>query len=152
IVEIATIAKPAPSSAVANVYRVERRLAWQQDARILDLAVVGDEMLVLDTAGLTRYQRQEGSWKKEESATLDVPMARDARGHLTTEGENFTAEVAGLSCRGSWRPMFQVECSPGGRFTLGRNTIEEAGRPAYIARAEWSGRSVVAETDGSIRL
>jgi hypothetical protein len=60
------------------------------------------------------------------------------------------AEAAGVACRGTWKPAVTVECQPGGRFTAGRNTIDEPGWQPYFARAEIGGEEVVGAADGRI--
>jgi hypothetical protein len=58
------------------------------------------------------------------------------------------AEAAGVTCRGTWKPAVTIECQPGGRFTAGRNTIEEAGWQPYFTHAEIGGDDVVTAGDG----
>src|SRR5258708_12105477 len=58
------------------------------------------------------------------------------------------AETPGLTCQGTWKPALALECQPGGRFTAGRNTIEEAGWPAYYTHAEIGGDHLIAAADG----
>jgi hypothetical protein len=53
-----------------------------------------------------------------------------------------------MTCKGTWKPAVVLECQPGGRFTAGRNTIEEQGWPPYFAHAEIGGDDVIAALDG----
>ena len=53
-----------------------------------------------------------------------------------------------MTCRGTWKPSLAMECQPGGRFTAGRNTIEEAGWQPYFTHAEIGGDHVVGASDG----
>jgi hypothetical protein len=112
----------------------------------------GDQMLVLDTAGVTLgvtlYDQRDSKWEKAGAAALDIPPVRDPRGHLTVAEDAVVAEVAGLTCRGTWRPAVMLECQQGGRFTAGRNTIEEAGWPPHFAHAEIGGDHIIAAADG----
>ena len=105
-------------------------------------------MLVLDTAGVTRYEWRDSKWQKTDDAVLDIHPVRDPRGRLTTMEDAVVAEVAGLTCKGTWRPSVTMECHQGGRFTAGRNTIEEAGWPPYFAHAEIGSEHVIAAADG----
>jgi hypothetical protein len=79
---------------------------------------------------------------------LDIPPVRDPRGRLTVNDTSVTAEAAGVACRGTWRPAAGIECQAGGRFTPGRNTIEEAGWQPYFTHAEMGGDHLVAAADG----
>ena len=148
IVEMASVPRPIPIPETAVGLRLDRRLLWEQEAPILDVIVVGDQMLVLDTAGLARYEQRDSKWQKAEAVALDMPAVRDPRGRLTVNENSLIAEAAGVTCRGMWKPAVAVECQAGGRFTAGRNTIEEAGWPPYFTHAEIGGDHVVGETDG----
>jgi len=148
IVEMATVARPVPMPETAAGFRLDRRLLWEQEAPILDVIVVGDQMLVLDTAGVARYQQRDSKWQKAEAVALDIPPVRDPRGRLTVSENSVMAETAGLTCRGMWKPAVAIECQPSGRFTAGRNTIEEAGWQPYFTHAEMGGDHVVAAADG----
>ncbi len=148
IVEIASVAGLGPMPETVLGFRLVRRLLWEQEAPILDVVVAGDQMLVLDTAELTRYEQRDSKWQKAEAVALDIPPVRDARGRLIVTGNSVAAEAAGMACRGTWRPAVVVECQSGGRFTAGRNTIEEAGGQPYFTRAEIGGDHVVAAADG----
>jgi hypothetical protein len=152
IVEIAsmprTMAAPAPSAG----FRLERKLLWEQEAPILDvvadIGTAGDQMLVLDTTGVTLYEHHESKWQKTDGAALDFPPVRDPRGRLTMMEHGVVADVAGLTCKGTWSPSVTVECQSGGRFTGGRNTMEEAGWPPYFAHAELGSEHIIAAVDG----
>jgi hypothetical protein len=148
IVEMASVPRPILAPETAAGLRLERRLLWEQETPILDLIVVGDQMLVLDTAGVARYEQRDSKWQKAEAVALDIPPVRDPRGRLTVSENSVTAEVAGLTCRGTWKPAIAIECQPGGRFTAARNTIEEAGWQPYFAHAEIGGDHVMTAGDG----
>jgi hypothetical protein len=148
IVGMASVARPVPMPETAGGFRLERRLLWEQEAPILDVVVVGDQMLVLDIAGLARYDQRDSKWQQAESLALDVPPVRDPRGRLTVNENSVMAESAGVTCQGTWKPVIAMECQPGGRFTAGRNTIEEAGWPPYFTHTEIGVDHVVAAADG----
>ena len=105
-------------------------------------------MLVLDAAGLTLYEQRDSKWQKAGSAVLDIQPVRDLRGRLTVMEDSVMVETAGMTCRGTWKPAILLECQPGGRFTAGRNTIDEQGWPPYFAHAEVGGDHVIAAADG----
>lgn len=151
VVEITSIPRTMAARPAAG-FRVERKLLWEQEAPVLDvvveIAAAGDQLLVLDTAGVTRYEQRDSKWEKVDAALLDVPPVRHPRGRLTVTENSVVAELAGLTCKGTWKPSIAMECQPGGRFTAGRNTIEEAGWPPYFAHAEMGGEHLIAAADG----
>jgi hypothetical protein len=148
VVEMAVVPRPIAKPEAPTEFRLDRRLLWEQEAPILDVFATGDQMLVLDTAGVTRYEQRDSKWQKAETAVLDIPPVRDPRGRLTVTENSAVAEVPGLMCRGSWRPTIALDCQTGGRFTARRNTIEEAGWPPYFTHAEIGGDHVIAGADG----
>jgi hypothetical protein len=150
VVEMASVPRPLAAAVPPAGFRLDRRLLWEQETPILDVIAAGDQMLVLDTLGVTRYEQRESKWQKAEGVAFEIPPVRDPRGRLTVTENSAIAEVPGLMCRGTWKPAVALECQPGGRFTAGRNTIEEAGWPAYYTHAEIGGDDVIAETDGRI--
>jgi hypothetical protein len=152
VVEMASVPQPSAAPEAPAGFRFDRRLLWEQETPILDVyvdvAAAGNQMLLLDTSGVSRYEQRESKWQKAEATALDIPPVRDPRGRLTVTEDSLIAEVSGLTCRGAWKPAFALECQPGGRFTPGRNTIEEAGWPNYFTHAQIGGDHVIAEVDG----
>ena len=148
IVEMASLPRPIFTPETAAGLRLDRRLLWEQETAILDVVVVGDQMLVLDTAGVTRYEQRDSKWQRAEDAALEIPPVRDPRGRLTVNENLLMAEAAGLTCRGTWKPAVAIECQPGGRFTAGRNTIEETGWQPFFTHAEIGGDHMVGAADG----
>jgi hypothetical protein len=147
IIEMASVARPISVQEAAAGFRLERRLLWEQETPILDIVVVNDQMLVLDTVGVARYEQHDSKWQEAEAVALDIPPVRDARGRLTVTENSVTVEATGVTCRGTWKPTI-IECQPGGPFTAGRNTIEEAGWQPYFTHAEIGGDHVVTAGDG----
>ncbi len=126
---------------------VGKTLLWQQETAILDVAASGDQLLVLDTAGITRYEHRE----RMEAAPIAIATPRDPRGRLAIDGNAVTAEVAGSICRGTVPPL-AVKCEPGGDITAGRNTLEAEGWPAHYSRVETGGETFLAGTDGRVHV
>lgn len=146
---------------------IEKLLLWEQADAILDLQVIGDEMLVLDTAGITRYARRATGWEAAGTAVLTQALTvRDPRGRLETSDGALTAYLPGRICRGAWKPALDVTCETSDaafsldnelvRFTANRNTLEIGGLPAFYSYARTtSGARAVAllsEAGGTTRF
>jgi hypothetical protein len=80
---------------------LELRPVFGQRAPILDVALAGDRLLVLDPGALTLYQRGTAGWQRLESraVTSSRPWPRDMRGRLRLEGTTVDALLPGASCR-----------------------------------------------------
>ena len=148
---------------------LEKRLLWEQPTPILDVASLGDRMLVLDPAAVTLYARGETGWERIASRHLPPDIAvltRDPRGRLEISGDSLVVHLPGGVCRGTWQPSLELSCEPatvgflmGGilaRFASGRNTLEAEGRPPFYSgvRLEGKGSSLdlYSELDGRVRL
>ena len=143
--------KAPPALARSAHAALEKRLIREQDGVMLDVAVEGDSMLVLEPTAVAVYARRASGWERTDTKPLDGAVAvRDPRGRLEISGDSFTAFLPGLVCHG-------VRCESGGkdvRFTAARNTmqledwppvfsfaqVEERGRPFYLT-AELDGRT-----------
>jgi hypothetical protein len=84
MVEMAEFRADAPTPPARAAITIERKLLWEQDAPILDVAVNGDSMLVLDTTQITRYQRNAGKWESAANGAFQS-NARDPRGRIVCE-------------------------------------------------------------------
>lgn len=120
-------------------------MVWEQEPQILDLQFQNDEMLVLDTSGLTTYRRQDGQWHSVATQSLSVPPVRDPRGRIDMTKNPVIAYVPGGTCSNG-------QCESGGIFTEGRNTLSEEGWPPHYTRVETTGLEILAETEGRIHL
>ena len=90
---------------------LERKLAWEQEETMLDVAFPAQGMLVLSPSKVTLYTRQNGPWKA--AASMPVPSRnwpRDLRGHLRVNAGNFQAYLPGLSCSGVLEPALTLDC------------------------------------------
>ena len=94
-VEMAGFHVDAPAQVVHPGVAIEKKLIWEQDAPILDAALVNvpvmnDQLLILDTAGVARYERRDGKWTRTQS--FDLPSTvRDPRGRLEISGSSIVA-------------------------------------------------------------
>ncbi|HEV8416528.1 MAG TPA: hypothetical protein VGQ49_23235 [Bryobacteraceae bacterium] len=142
----------APPAAPARAAIIDSKLLWEQDTAILDVAVLQDSMLVLDTAGLIRYERHEGKW--ERAAAVELPVVvRDPRGRAETNGESVTINEPGVICTVPVKMEVPPRCDDGGQFKAARNTQDlHDWRGEFFSSSELAGDIIVAEVDGRIHI
>jgi hypothetical protein len=123
---------PTASSALGGIH-LEKRLLWEQDAPILDIATSGETMYVLSPDRLERWERREGNWRSSAAAALPLGAVRDPRGKLELANGSVAAYLSSGTCRGPGSledlrcDASTAEFSLSGRnvrFTAGRNTLE----------------------------
>jgi hypothetical protein len=147
-VEMTSVRKePSVAPAPAGI-TITKKLLWEQSAPILDVSLVVDYMFVLDTSGVSRYERREGKWDRV-GVLQAASTVRDPRGRLSLEGDSLTIQLPGTTCRGLWNPSVSLHCEAGSMFTAARNTLEaggsfsEARTKDVFLRAEVDGRTHV---------
>ena len=98
-----------PTAATDKPARVtlEKKLLWEQDLPILDVAQTGGALLVLDA---TRVLLVRGSDRQSAPIPATHPWPRDIRGRLSADNSTFTAYLPRTICRGSTQPQLSVEC------------------------------------------
>jgi len=145
--------RPDPSPAATRpALVIEKKLVWEQPTPILDLALVADQMLVLDSIRIARYERNGAKWDLKETAAL-APSVRDPRGRLEIAGDSFSAELPGTVCTGTWKPALAMQCDEGGRFSAERNTIDlHDWRGAFFQSAAIGNEVLVGEMDGRMHI
>jgi hypothetical protein len=91
---------------------IEKKLLWEQDAAILDVALFANSMLVLSPDGVTLYDRVSGVWQLRQSAAISPPRPwpRDLRGRLRVNGASFQALLPGLACAGAASSTLTLDC------------------------------------------
>jgi len=144
---------------------LEVRPLFAQRAQLLDVAIVGERLLVLDVESLTLHQRMAGTWQPLESRPLAAGRAwpRDPRGRLRVEGDRFEAWLPASACTGLVAPL-AVTCAErqqpwpigieNGGLDAGRNyfttpeglTFYSAAPLGEAAGARW----LVADRDGAL--
>jgi hypothetical protein len=94
---------------------LEKKLAWEQEEQILDLAIAGDAMLVLAPSRITLFARREDRWEQRQTVRLTppAPWPRDLRGRLRLSAPRFQAFLPGLACQGATEPELSLDCQPG---------------------------------------
>jgi len=157
VVEMAEFQAPSSAAPVRAPFTIESKLLWEQETPILDVArlsdsTLADSMLVLDTAGLVRYERREGKW--ERAAAVELPVViRDPRGRLETSADSITIQEPGTACTVPIKMTSPAQCEDGGQFKATRNTQDlHDWRGEFFSSAELGGDSVVAEVDGRIHI
>jgi hypothetical protein len=133
-------------------FAIESKLLWEQSTPILDIALISDSMLVLDTAGLARYERRAGKW--ERAAAVELPLVvRDPRGRLETIGDSVSIHQPGMTCTVPMSMTAPAQCDEGGRFKAARNVQDlHDWRREFFASSELGGDTLVAEIDGRIHI
>ncbi len=93
---------------------LEKKLVWEQDEPMLDIAFPPGAMLVLSPSRLSLFARNGGRWEPKGSAALEasMPWPRDPRARLRVNGTGFQAYLPGTLCRGAVEPALQVDCRP----------------------------------------
>ena len=141
-----------PPAAPARAAIIESKLVWEQETAILDVALLEDSMLVLDTAGLSRYERRDGKWERAVAAEMPV-IVRDPRGRLEVNGESVTIHGPGVTCTVPTKMTTPAQCEDGGQFKAARNTRDlHDWRGDFFSSSEPAGDTVVAEVDGRIHI
>src|ERR1035441_4687410 len=109
---IASWKRGTPPAAPAQAMALEKKLVWEQDEAILDVAFPAAGLLVLSPARIALYMQTNGKWEASKSIALTPakPWPRDLRGHLRTNGKSFQAFLPGMACSGTTEPALQMEC------------------------------------------
>jgi hypothetical protein len=111
---IASWKRTGPAHAPSSGTTLEKKLLWEQDEPILDLAAMADSMLVLSPSRVISLAKQNGQWSQAGSASLPVKSGpRDIRGRLRLNGAALQVSLPGMACRGTLQP-FTLDCQPSG--------------------------------------
>jgi len=81
---------------------LELQSLFTQRTPILDVANIGDRLLVLDASSVAVYRRAGQSWQPVSSRPLPAARAwpRDLRGRLQVDDDRFVAFLPGVACAG----------------------------------------------------
>lgn len=82
---------------------LEKKLAWEQEEAILDVAFPSGAMLVLSPSKLTLFTRPAAQWTAKQSIPLAPvrPWPRDLRGHLRVNAAVVQVYLPGMLCSGT---------------------------------------------------
>jgi len=112
---IAAWKRAEPAAAASPGMALDRKLVWEQEEQILDVAFPAAGMLVLSPSQVTLYARRNGSWEFRRAVPLapGKPWPRDLRGRLRVSGATFQAFLPGMVCGGAAEPSLSIDCRPG---------------------------------------
>ena len=93
---------------------LEKKLLWEQDEQILDVAFPAAGMLVLGRSNVTLYTRSGAKWEAQRALPLipSKPWPADLRGRLQLKGPTFQVYLPGTRCEGSTEAPVAMECRP----------------------------------------
>lgn len=115
--QIATVTRPltTPTQVVATAsLALELRPLLSQQIQILDIAVFGNRLLVLDVASVSIYERRDDEWRTVQSRPLPLsrPWPRDPRGRVRVDGNRFALFLPAMTCSGRTESL-EVTCTDG---------------------------------------
>jgi hypothetical protein len=104
--------RDAPRAAPPQTVALEKKLVWEQNEAILDVAFPAAGLLVLTPGRVTLYKQVNGNWEASQPAAVTPaqPWPRDPRGRLRTAGKTFQAFLPGMACSGATEPALATEC------------------------------------------
>lgn len=152
------------ASPVEPPLAIEKKLLWEQDEPILDAAVVGTDLVVLDPSGVSTYSRENGKWALRRAMRVAPvkPWPKDARGRLQIGNDSIRAYLPGLVCTAKLTPESSLDCSeavsawpiaiPNAVLTPGRNWFTAPGIPPFFAVAGSGDGWVATGLDGRAEL
>lgn len=122
--EVVMVEQPRPAvSAPAASFAIEKKPMFEQQQRILDLAPLGRNWLVLDAETIAIYEFAEGGWRRTLSVHIPVSRTwpRDLRGRIFVQGDVYQAYLPGLTCNGNASGGLSITCRDEALWPLGPN-------------------------------
>jgi len=109
---IAAWKRSGPARLAPAGIALDRKLVWEQDEQILDIAFPGSSMLVLSPTRVTIFARQGNSWEARQFLPINTgrPLPHDPRGHLHLTPSGFQAFLPGATCTGAVDPALTLTC------------------------------------------
>ncbi|HWC98988.1 MAG TPA: hypothetical protein VG456_19645 [Candidatus Sulfopaludibacter sp.] len=111
---IAAWKRSGPVKMAGSGVALDRKLVWEQDEQILDVAFPGAAMLVLSPSHITLFAKPNGAWEARQSLALATgkPLPHDPRGRLRLTASGFQAYLPGALCSGTVDPSLTLTCQP----------------------------------------
>jgi hypothetical protein len=111
---IVSWSRATPSASPSPGLTLDRKLVWEQDEPILDLAVWDTSLLVLSPSRLALYQRQGTQWSLLRQIALPLPQIwpRDPRARLRRTGSHLEIFLPEAACQGDTVPSLSLDCHP----------------------------------------
>jgi hypothetical protein len=100
--------KPAPVSGLGVT--IDKKLVWEQDEPILDVAILENSVAVLSPSQIALYKQRQLLQAKPIAPGKAWP--RDLRGRLRFNGGRLEALLPGIECAGAVEPQLSMECRP----------------------------------------
>jgi len=108
---IASWNRSAAPSLTALAITLDKKLVFEQDEPMLDVAFPAGGMLVLSPSRLAFFRGQAAAGQGQTVSLSPVkPWPRDLRGHLRVAGTTFQAFLPGLVCSGALEPALSMDC------------------------------------------
>jgi hypothetical protein len=99
--------KRTASAAGAPAVTLDKRLLWEQDEQILDVAALPEGLLVLTPTALIRTTPRQSV-----AISAAKPWPRDLRGRIRITGATVQVNLPGLLCAGSAATSLTLACKP----------------------------------------
>jgi hypothetical protein len=128
---------------------VEKKLLWEQEAEILDIAPSEGGLAVLDPSGISLYRQEEGRWNRVKQAPVEFPKPwpRDWRGRLALRNGELVAFLPGAEAGPEW----PLEIG-NARIWASRNYFTAPNLPPFFSAARAGDGWVLAGVDGRAQL
>jgi hypothetical protein len=142
---------PAPEARAAATAPlvVEKKLLWEQEARVLDVAPSEGGIAILDPSGISVYRQEEGRWNRVKQTPVEFPKPwpRDLRGRLAIHNGELVAFLPGAESGPEW----PLEIG-NARIWSSRNYFTVPNLPPFFSVARAGDGWVLAGVDGRAQL
>jgi hypothetical protein len=119
--------KRANTGSTAPAAVLDKRLVWEQEEQILDVALVGDLVWVLSPSRVAAYRAGAEAYSARIAASK--PWPRDLRGRLRVNGSNVQVNLPGVLCSGTAGASLAMDCKASDELW----TIESGTRALLLA-------------------